>query len=1694
MALYSFITKKCNADLQKYGLVDSVRKYAAKIEYDQSTGSVDLYPHPFLKRNVRKHYRLIIEERRLGDDVLYCFLCVFLRSDSEYAQFMNLSTMGKLHLFSEKYSPSQQEIKNYLTERRAQNRVEPLPGLTPLEHTYLMGLTSPSDRPEQSIIESRTWVERISRNIKPELRSGYFQLIEKLLWSNDLDPTHTVIGNGKYWILYRYFPKVDKLFLVAPLEPKVREKDEADLRKRYERIFTANERTVNLVIREEGLRSYPGIVTADQELWLDIQESKEANLSLSPEEMDVLNSVLNPSSSGANTEQQAMYPLFINGRPGSGKSTILLYLFAEHLHFHLKQIWAYKTTRGVGVLEKPPIYLTYSEGLLRDARHIVHDILRCDGVKAQSLYELNDSEIKQTIENSFAHFRTFFCSALPVLERTQFDPQYFVDFPHFRRIFLERTAQDANSNLRTLSPEIAWHVIRTYIKGMRQQSNVYLDVDVYEHELPRKQQSVTRSTFELVYNEVWEKFYRPYCEGEGYWDDQDLARKLLDLAEGGRIDLSQFPAIFCDESQDFTKIELELVFKLSLFSKRSIKLNELHSVLPRIPFAFAGDPFQTLNPTGFDWDATKAFFHNSLVRPLDPAGRADLTFNYKELEFNYRSAQPIVQFCNLIQLMRGRAFNIKGIKPQKTWQVRPALHPVYYDIAQPGCQQAMQTQQALIYMVPCQEGEEELYVQQDTFLKRIAWNEEEGHVTKDVLSPGRAKGLQFQRVVLYKFGEHALNSYESQINLLLDPFIDNTPPPKEDTLPLEYFVNHLYVAASRPRLQLIIVDTQRALDKFWAFAIEGDQQALIYSYPTNQEWNQDHITLLVQGTRESWYQIKEDALTLGHNFFVKGQEKRDPYFLDRANQNFLAAGDRERADHALALKYFYQGKLKEAGVIYSRLKKYKNALACFWQSKNYNQIVELQPEVTTDDPKHALIFHAARYMAGDREIHASLDCIERIYSAFSSSKEIEQSILKDSHWAYILQDCVQELTQHIEQDENTQIPVQEWKKSWAHLSELLASGIEFTDKVKLALIACVAEDYNASRELLDENGESLPPSKGWKARVYAESSAYPEKIYWLSQLSLSKQVIETYNAQQEYTSKGQPLSESDAQLVFEACVYEEEYEQARTFLVLYPTEERYRMLFSELLEKELYHLANQSLLDLIQFYLLSGKWSEVLQLALSLPALPDAISDKNHQLLIDPAKAHAFLIRKLARSETLQRELSLRQRHSISEYLNMQLVNPSPSIQALVPLEEAGAAFERASIFKDTLNFYDSIISYTQDEHADLKRWTELRWVKTKLRQASSMATENQRNDALKIATSKMHDWQLPKNVVQTAPNYPLLDPIQDFVLPVEEAPIPAPITMHSSNEHIQIDEEPSSEADYIVHIQESEKSLKRALPAWKEIPNYANSNLQEHKISLEDELQTQESTASIRTSNGSSSTSEESVLTIDAYAPAEPDQPVIHDVSTSKYQEPPILEDSSSAVDQEDATSDNAGEALNQEVGNEGKTEDIQHDQEELTSEFVETTDTLQASLEDAIERVEQIEEPILPESNIVSTPSPAIRIPDNGSPSSLYVQDIPVQVSLTLQVGNHTFDGQLIQQVRVLELRHRITQARVDILASVLEVRDSYGVLNIELLDSDSLTSVSWMVPEWSLLICLEEHVNATNISFLHASSGKAILHLQL
>src|SRR5205807_650659 len=67
-------------------------------------------------------------------------------------------------------------------------------------------------------------------------------------------------------------------------------------------------------------RSYPAYLLGDPDVWHQVERERDANLSLSAEEEQVL-----CACSRRGTAEASPLPAFLNGRAGSGKSTLLLY-------------------------------------------------------------------------------------------------------------------------------------------------------------------------------------------------------------------------------------------------------------------------------------------------------------------------------------------------------------------------------------------------------------------------------------------------------------------------------------------------------------------------------------------------------------------------------------------------------------------------------------------------------------------------------------------------------------------------------------------------------------------------------------------------------------------------------------------------------------------------------------------------------------------------------------------------------------------------------------------------------------------------------------------------------------------------------------------------------------------------------------------------------------------------------------------------------------------------------------------------------------------------------------------------------------------------------------------------------------------------------------------------------------------------
>jgi len=146
--------------------------------------------------------------------------------------------------------------------------------------------------------------------------------------------------------------------------------------------------------------------------------------------------------------------------------------------------------------------------------------------------------------------------------------------------------------------------------------------------------------------------------------------------------------------------------------------------------------------------------------------------------------------------------------------------PVFFEKGDTQMEEALLEQSDLVLIVPCEEGEEVDYVANDPYLKKFVQSDEDG-TPRNVLSAARAKGLEFLRVALYGWSSrdeaivlakmmHSPSEYEVSI---------------DKRLGLEYFMNNLYVAASRAQRRLFVIDEKKSRDTLWWFA--SDEQHLL---------------------------------------------------------------------------------------------------------------------------------------------------------------------------------------------------------------------------------------------------------------------------------------------------------------------------------------------------------------------------------------------------------------------------------------------------------------------------------------------------------------------------------------------------------------------------------------------------------------------------------------------------------------------------------------------------------------------------------------------------------------------------------------------------------------------------------------------------------------------------------------------------
>lgn len=1298
MAIFVHITERCANEAMHYSRLNDLEDLQENIESIQDFNFyLESIGGSFFKRAIRRKHKLLAYRMRIDDDDMVVFLHLFPAGSHEYGKFSDQCRHDSRKLEANYPELAEDTLGEFLAQRLVEEPPVRMPSPSEEESDWLYQIFARSNEDFSDdeyffILETQEWVTSVSSSSGRESLETYWRLLQDIVL-NKIEPAspeklytvHRDVQTQK-GIVYHYRSDLRRLILLEALTTggDISENTRAHLK------------SLSLDISEEvlsahAMRSYPNLMVLDLDAWKLIEKDEEANLALSPEEAQLLDSI---RQSGLQNELG--FPLFINGRAGSGKSTMLQYLAYEYLDYTI-------TTGNTLNL----IYMTCSPSLLERARKIVRGLLKSHYRRVAEKPH-DERAVELALDRSFVVFHEFLWSLLPEEDQEELVPSKFINYAEFRRRWDRSFAKRPES--KKISVDVAWHAIRSFIKGMRTPGGDLLSPEHFEA-LPKKRRSISVEAYKFVFERVWESWYLPECETEGLWDDQDLATRILDSNVLKNV---KYAAVFCDEAQDFTSNELEIIFQLSVFSMRSLQPQELS----RVPFIFAGDPLQTINPTGFQWDAVKADFHDRFVAVLDPRQRASVDIRYEELNYNYRSNPGIVRFCNTILLLRAALLKSTTVKPQKPWSVATEVPPFIFSREAAITKQQIQQHPEWYKLIDCEEGEESSFSKSDAILSELSVGTE--GVYPNVFVPITVKGLEHPVVVLHRFSEKAPNRL---VTLMLSSGSD-AEIDEQDRLTIEYFLNRLYVAASRAKGRLFVVDHEAEYDRFWRFATDPILLDKLHKRVSNvQDWepatdtagNKERLTTgLVKGPDGDWDGQPIDRYQQAKDLEEEGARSRNAYLMWQSALNYRSVRREFEADRCLARAAEFENNLLEAGDKYQQIQLFEDAFRCYWSAEAFKrliQLVELRPEYT-----NKIESSAAAFMDGDTI--ASKTFVSRIAAATTDMQWIDTT-KKDMTWRKVFE----RLTERVAAGA-TNLSGEE---AYRLLLVMSSSGIPVSDK-NLATAAFNAERYEDAIVIWERQG-AVNSDDYRKAK--ALSSSFPNNLRWYDKLGDHESVLRLWEAQTQKPSLRE-LEPEDCAALARAFLELGDLNAALSAVSISPEKAIIAQLARRAIDLKNNDVALETALVAVRFLVKSQLWREVVRLAeeRDLSAIPE-VGKQSERTLLSSRRAKPRLIKALIRELAVSQEFSSSRADSkavITKFLERTFLQKQDKSKDWgIPPEVVGAAIERDGKFVNALQFYENIMNNASATDS-LKRFAVRRRIVNLRRAAEHAKDEAERN------------------------------------------------------------------------------------------------------------------------------------------------------------------------------------------------------------------------------------------------------------------------------------------------------------------------------------------------------------------------------
>ena len=1315
MALYVHTSTECKSDAQKHDQDRLLANLSESVQSSQNlTGFDTLLPSPFVKKALGRNFRLIGVRKPISNDIVVLFLRILSRGSREYENFLK-AWENQTEALLNKYQPNLHEtirsVHDHCTRHSSVPEIAPP---STVESKWLYNVRQPPTLADDLVVmETENWVQAMKAPENTPYLTSFHGILKNLIDDIDTGSNHSH-NIGTLWdseqehgIIYVRAHDPSILLLLEAI--KRGDEIESTIKKYKQQIDNLNRQKSTLA--RMAIRSYLLLMVLDQTAWIEIQQDQAANLALSPEETRLIQNI-------RSQDLNVGFPLFINGRAGSGKSTMLQYLVADYVNFALRE-----------KLQDEPLYMTCSEDLLRRARQVVTKRLKVDQNMLYEQVEHSDDDISAILDRSFQVFHKFLYSLIPVDHQGNLPLDRYVDYRTFQILWREKFQRHRQGG--PIDMDVSWHVIRSYIKGIWSPKDDDLTPEEF-NALPRRRRSVSSKSYRDVYTHVWEKWYKPLCEDEGYWDDQDIAALILEL---GITRDCNYAAIFCDEAQDFTSSELEIIYQMSLFSRRSLRPTELRNV----PFIFAGDPLQTINPSGFRWSAVKASFHDRFVATLNTAQEQQhLQINLEQFQFNYRSNPGVVRFCNLIQLLRAALAQDGDNTPQKPWWVDRQVSTVWFDADDDQTAEQLERNPSLVKLVYCETNEETEYVKRDAVLQEALTAD--GEIYRNVLGPTRAKGLEFSIVVLYRFGQHAPSLLKKWIEGRVEP------PEAEDRLSLEYFLNRLYVAASRAKNRIIIVDSADALDSFWKFATNSEVwEKFIDQTQDHEDWR-EQIAGILRGKDSDWTGESINQEEQAREYVSRARAERDSYLMRQAGLAFRGINRGHRAMECFAEAFTFEREYTEAGKLYQKICKFESAFDCFWRSRRWRQVTCLA--TVASQVKAKLECRASDFMLGSGPPDPRF--LDEFVSAADEGDGWKSRICEDQTWHCVLSEIVDRLVGCIDSGSRFL-----WPKLFRVFDEFRSRGVKIDDS-NLGHIAFASGDFKRVVELWDGHEESRSSRYHLaKGRI----SAFPECIEHLDRAGRRKEVVDIWRERQLDRVAVERIDQRIVLIIVDSALGEQELDLAGQLLDVQPEVDRSVELLRQMVR------TGRDMKDvevavgiMAKGFVREERWKEAVSFFRhrKFPRIGTEELDR-HRLELEDVRFSRVILDGIV--SVLAVSDACADVQVVQDFLSETFVPKDRHTRSGCPKQGyqiapniVGAAIERAGRVVDALRFYERLESASD---SDVRRFAKTRLVRCLERHAAIVRDVERAKSQARRARAIRAELRIGDNVV---PEFPVID------------------------------------------------------------------------------------------------------------------------------------------------------------------------------------------------------------------------------------------------------------------------------------------------------------------------------------------------